>query len=348
VRRTQLVLGPLLLLGLLAPHAVQAAPKGGLSRHVHTEPGGLTRSYLRYVPAGLPANRPLVVFLHGCNETATEAMAATRFNALADRERFAVIYPEQTRPASGSAPLVDGNGLGCWNWFLPEHQERGAGEPAVLAGMAKAVARTLKSDRRRVYVEGISAGADMTVNLAAAYPDVFAAAAALAGCSYRTCSDASGALTHQAMGSRARLVPLFVENGSADVLNPAAQSEALAQSWLGLADLVDDGQPNGTFPRQPATTATSVPSGTPSPGSGDACVHNNSFLCLGGVLGLSDYPVTTRTWKDAKGTSVLELWVVHGLAHAHPHAPGGGSYTDPLGPDVTRESYRFFLQHKLP
>jgi poly(3-hydroxybutyrate) depolymerase len=198
-----------------------------------------------------------------------------------------------------------------------------------------------------VYVEGISAGADMTVILAATYPDVFAAAGSLAGCSYRTCGDGSGALTYQAMGPRARLVPLFVENGTADVLNPAAQSEGLVQSWLGLGDLVDDGVPNASFSRLPARTETSVPGGTPSPGGGDACVHNNSYLCLGGVLGLSDYPVTRSSWQDDAGRDVLELWLVHGMAHAHPHASNDGPYTDPLGPDVSLASYRFFLQHRL-
>ena len=286
MRFLQLVLSPLLLLGLAVPHAVSAAPKGQLTHHRYTQPGGLTRGYFRYVPAGLAAGRPLVMFLHGCNETATEAIAATRFNALADRERFAVIYPEQVRPASGSAPFVDGNGLGCWNWFLPEHQDRGAGEPAVLAGMATDVARTLHSDSHRVYVEGISAGADMTVILAATYPDVFAAAASLAGCSYRSCGDGSGRLTYDAMGAHARLVPLLVENGTADSLNPAAQSAGLVQSWLGLADLVDDGTADASFSRQPASTTTSTPAGTPSPGGGDACVHNNSFLCVGGAMGL--------------------------------------------------------------
>jgi poly(hydroxyalkanoate) depolymerase family esterase len=348
VRLSQLVLGPLLLLGLVAPPVVQAAPRGQLSHHRYTEPGGLTRDYLQYVPAHLPAGRPLVVFLHGCNETATEAMAATRFNALADKERFAVLYPEQVRASNSSAPLADGNGIGCWNWFLPDDQERGAGEPAVLAGMTRYVTKAVRADRRRVYVEGISAGAAMTVILAATYPDVFAAAGALAGCTYRTCADLGGRLAFEQMGPRARLVPMFVENGTADVLNPAAQSEGVVQSWLGLGDLVDDGTANGSFSRTPATQDTVVPSGTPSPGGGDACVHNNSFLCLGGVLGLPDYPVTRTTWNDAKGRDVVELWLVHGLAHAHPHAPGDGPYTDPLGPDVTRESYRFFLQHRLP
>ena len=337
----------LAVLGALLPRWADAAAHGALTHHSYTQPGGLTRGYLQYVPAGLRPGAPLVVYLHGCNETASETMTASGFNRLADRKGFAVVYPEQVRPASGSAPAVDGNGLGCWNWFLPEDQARGSGEPAVLAGLALHVVHQLRSDRRRVYVEGVSAGADMTVILAATYPDVFAAAASLAGCSYSTCGDGSGRLTYQAMGTHARLVPLLVENGTADVLNPAVQSVGLVESWLGLADLVDDGQPDASFSRQPATTQTTVPSGTPSPGGGDACVHNNSFLCLGGILGLPDYPTTVSTWDDARGGDVLELWLVHGLAHAHPHAAADGPYTDPLGPDITAASYRFFLRHHL-
>jgi poly(3-hydroxybutyrate) depolymerase len=41
----------------------------------------------------------------------------------------------------------------------------------------------------------------------------------------------------------------------------------------------------------------------------------------------------------------LELWLVHGLAHAHPDAPGDGAYTDPLGPDITAASWQFFARH---
>jgi poly(hydroxyalkanoate) depolymerase family esterase len=345
MRRAQLAL-LLLLVSLAVP--AHAATRGALTRHSYTEPGGLTRAYLQYVPKGLPAGAPVVVFLHGCNETAEEAMQATHLNALADSKRFTVVYPSQVVAANSSAPVADGNGVGCWNWFLPDHQARGAGEPAVLAGLAQHVAKDVRGDRRRIYVEGISAGADMSVILAATYPDVFAAAASLAGCAYSSCGDGAGSQTHAAMGPRARVMPMFVENGTADVLNPWAQSQGLVESWLGADDLADNGQADQSFSRSPATQGTAVPAGTPSPGGGDACIHNNSFACLGGIAGLTDYPVTVQTWNDAKGKDVLELWTVHGLAHAHPNAPGDGPYTDPLGPDVSAASYRFFLQHRLP
>lgn len=346
-RRPSLLVALLLLCsGLVAGHA-GAAARGTLSHRSYTEPGGLTRSYLQYVPAGLRPGRPVVVYLHGCNETATETMVASGFNALADKEKLTVAYPEQVRPTNSSAPAADGNGVGCWNWFLPDDQARGTGEPAVLAGLAKAVTRSVRGDRTRVYVEGVSAGADMSVILGATYPDVFAGIGSIAGCSYNTCGDPTGELTYKAMGPRARVVPMFVENGTADVLNPFPQSVGLAQSWLGADDLADDGSANGSVSRLPATNQSTVPTGSPAPGSGDACVHNNSFLCLGGILGLSDYPTTVTTWDDQSGSDVLELWVVHGLAHAHPHASGDGSYTDPLGPDVTRLSYAFFSRHHL-
>jgi hypothetical protein len=77
-------------------------------------------------------------------------------------------------------------------------------------------------------------------------------------------------------------------------------------------------------------------------------VHNNSFTCLGGALGLSNYPYTVSTYSG----DLAELWLIYGLAHAQPHSPPtapnqGGPYTDPLGPDITKASYDFFLRHPL-
>ena len=90
--------------------------------------GGFTRGYCLYLPAGgLGAGRPLVVYLHGCNETAEQTAQASHFNDIADRNDFAVLYPQQNVTTNSSAPFADGNGVGCWNWFLPEDQHRDAG-----------------------------------------------------------------------------------------------------------------------------------------------------------------------------------------------------------------------------
>ena len=74
---------------------------------------------LRYVPAGLPANAPLVVALHGCGQDAGAFDAACGWSSLADRHGFALLYPEQSR---------GNNAHGCFNWFEPGDITRGQGE----------------------------------------------------------------------------------------------------------------------------------------------------------------------------------------------------------------------------
>jgi poly(hydroxyalkanoate) depolymerase family esterase len=308
----------LLLAATLLPGAA-GAEQGRFTRHTFAN-GQHTRDYMVYVPAGVGAGAPVLVYLHGCSQHAADAAVGTRFNRHADEHGFLVVYPEQRTTPDQS----QGNGLGCWNWFRPDHQLRGQGEPSTIAGITQRVVDAHGADPRRVYVHGASAGANMAVIMAATYPDLYAAAGALAGCPYLSCTDASGALAYAAMGPRARTVPVYVAQGTHDTTSPVAAGHLLVQQWLGTNDLADDGLPNASVTRVPAQTEAH-----------DAAAGNG-------------YAYTVERYLDALGCAVVEYTLVNGMGHAYPSGDPAGSYTDPRGPDVTAAAWAFFAAHALP
>ncbi len=305
------------------------------------------RTYRLYVPTSARPGAPLVVWLHGCNQNADDAEKGARLDEVADAEGFLVLYPEQRRAVADS-PAEDGNGSGCWNWFLPGHQQRGAGEPETLAEMTRDLVVAHDADPRRTFVAGVSAGADMATILGATYPDVYAAIAPIAGCAYRTCADADGTAALAAMGSHARVVPAFVVQGTVDMVNNAAMGATAVQQWLATDDLADDGAANGSVPQRPTRTTTSgADAGTlGTPATGDPCIGGPAHLpCAGGALGLTRYPVTQLDYADAAGRVVVRAWLVHGQNHAIGGGDPRGSFVDPVGPGVAAAAWEFFREH---
>jgi poly(hydroxyalkanoate) depolymerase family esterase len=122
---------------------------------------------------------PLVVALHGCMQDAPEYGRDSGWIRLADRWGFLLLFPEQRR----------GNNLTrCFSWYSPQDHRRDAGEALSIRQMVDRMGRDHAVDPQRIYVTGISAGAAMTLALAADYPEVFAGAAPLAGIAYG-CAD---------------------------------------------------------------------------------------------------------------------------------------------------------------
>ncbi|MDQ3060696.1 MAG: PHB depolymerase family esterase [Pseudomonadota bacterium] len=122
--------------------------------------------YWLYLPSGVaqPA-RPLVVMLHGCQQSATDFAASTRMNRLAERKGFAVLYPQQS---------VSSDSHRCWHWYKRATQQ-GLGDVELIAQMIVQVQARHKIDASRTYVAGLSAGAGLAAILALRYPQMIAA-----------------------------------------------------------------------------------------------------------------------------------------------------------------------------
>jgi poly(hydroxyalkanoate) depolymerase family esterase len=336
------------LMGLLALLAVPAAAKpapatGQLQHGSYSAPGLPTRAYSLYVPAAVAARPhkpvPLFVYLHGCNQTADDAAVGTRLEQLADEKGLLVLFPQQTKAANSSYPLADGNGAQCWNWFVPDHQARGSGEPATIAGMTRDVISRFAVDTGRVWVAGISAGGAMTSVMAATYPDLYTAAAPIAGCAYRTCTDLDGTAAYAASSGHPQVVPTLVIQSDTDMVDNVAMGgvSALRQA-ISTNDLADDGKDNGSVPDAPTTTTQhEAVQGSPP---GDPCIGNSRLPCAGGVVGLQSYPYTVMEFG-----SVVTALVIHGANHAYTGGDPRGTFVDPVGPDMAHAMYDFFAAH---
>jgi poly(hydroxyalkanoate) depolymerase family esterase len=289
------------------------------------------RSYAVYTPAGLRHGKavPLVVVLHGCNQSVEDAALGTGVNALADRAGFVAVYPEQN---------ARDNPRRCWNWFDPVHQVRGSGEPAAIARITEQVLSWRGGavlDRNRVHVMGLSAGGAMAGILAATYPDVYASAGIHSAPQYAAARNVmtalmamkiggpsperQGRLAHAAMGQRARVVPVMVVQGDADRTVWPGNGERVTRQWLTTSRLASGEEPSLDFTQPHARHVDRSPGGL---------------------------PYSVRTWNDSSGP-VVQCWTVSGLGHAWSGGASEGSYADPRGPDATEAMFDFFRRSCL-
>ncbi|MDT7951023.1 MAG: PHB depolymerase family esterase [Acetobacteraceae bacterium] len=267
-----------------------------------------TRPYRLYIPASYRGEPlPLVVMLHGCTQSPEDFAAGTGMNEAAERSGCLVAYPGQTMQA---------NVQKCWQWFNPQDQRHGSGEPSLIAGITRQVMQDYAVDPRRVYVAGLSAGGAAAAIMGAAYPDLYAAIGVHSGLACGAARDLPTALAAMKGGARAtptsragRVMPAIVFHGTNDGTVSPSNGEAVVEQSAGGAGLRREVQRRRNE-------------------GGRAC--------------------TRTTFTDAAGRVVTEHWLIHGAGHAWSGGRAAGSYTDPSGPDATAEMLRFFGEHARP
>jgi poly(hydroxyalkanoate) depolymerase family esterase len=267
-----------------------------------------SRAYKLYVPSGYNGQPvPLVVMLHGCTQSPDDFAAGTKMNDLAEEQVFLVAYPAQSQSANASK---------CWNWFHAGHQQRDAGEPSLIAGITRQIMRDFMVEEDRVYVAGLSAGGAAAAIMGSTYPDLYAAIGVHSGLACGAATDMPSAFAAMSQG--------------------AAASPRRSPACAAVPTIVFHGDKDPTV----------------SPINGDQiieqCRASGSFrvsVTHGQSTGGIRYQRTVHT--DESGVSFLEQWVLHGAGHAWSGGGPAGSYTDPRGPDASREMMRFFMQHRL-
>lgn len=290
------VLGVLTLLAACLAAFTAAAPAGaaGLTQVTSfgSNPGNL--AMYEYAPASLPAGAPLVVALHGCTQTASDYFADSGWQKYADLWGFALVLPQTS---------TSNNVLSCFSWFDSTKDTRGNGEAASVVSMVTHAEAQYGTDTHRVFVTGLSAGAGLTADLLADYPDVFAGGSVDSGlpaqcaatqAAASSCQSSSQGLTPAQWGDKVRASDsgysgpwprVAIWQGQSDTTVAPVNATELRDQWTNVWGI-----------GQSASSTQSLPGGT-----------------------------TLSVYDDPSGAPAVEMYQIAGMGHGLAVDPGSGT-----------------------
>lgn len=194
---------------------IQVKVAGTLAQHSLVTPDGRTRTYLLYLPAGYRAGTPipLVLNFHGAFDSGLGQMFRAQMNPIADRNTFAVAYPDGVPDPVYS--LRTFNAGGCCS---------AVDDVVFTRRMISDIRTKITVDSRKIYSTGLSNGGMMSHRLACEMPDLIAAIAPVAGtlvlgADFPVCNPG-------------RPVPVLEFHGTTDLIHPYSLVPATVRFWL--------------------------------------------------------------------------------------------------------------------
>ncbi|MDP9156916.1 MAG: PHB depolymerase family esterase [Pseudomonadota bacterium] len=295
---------------------------GKWTRSFHSAPPAAGRfvnhlAYALYLPANAAAApMPLLVMMHGCQQSAEDLAQGTRVNLLADQYGFAVLYPEQSKTAHVHR---------CWHWY-EESAVSGGGEAASVVSLVREIVAQHDVDSERIYLAGMSAGAGLAAMLAVKYPSVFAALGLHSGVVFGAAKSGIDAMDIMRRGSRKDPVALI--DAATDVAR-----------YPGMPTVIVHGELDSVVSKVNAEQLTAE------------FLRLNRFTDATGAWRSGErreemQPEGVFTDYVKNGRRVVRTCIVRGLGHAW----SGGDDTVPFhsakGPDASAMLWEFFKHQR--
>ncbi|MDP1739558.1 MAG: PHB depolymerase family esterase [Polaromonas sp.] len=282
-------------------------------------------AYWLYLPASAGQSPlPLVVMLHGCQQSPTDFAASTRMNQLAERKGFAVLYPQQSGDADSHR---------CWHWYKRQTQQ-GGGDVQRVAGLIAHVQRKHALDRSRSYIAGLSAGAALATLVALHHPEHIAALGIHSAPVFGTADSPVSA--YRAMQHGTRLAHI-------------AAAHAVAHSqpqFPGMPAIILHGDRDAVVRRINAAQLFDQLKVLNAPLLGSALPVLRSYPGRSG--GRRPRHAYTSASVYAGRKPQLVCCEIAGLGHAWSGGAGQLAFSAPEGPDASLMLWTFFARHHRP
>ncbi len=162
--------------------------------------GAITRKMIVHAPSGIEENRPLVISMHGLNQTMYDQVNQTQIGSVADANKFVLVYPQ----------AID-NSWQLW----------GTGDTDFILAIIDEMYDRYGIDRDRVYLSGFSMGGMMSYYAMTQIADKIAAIAPV-----------SGFLMDGPNTNSSRPVPIIHIHGADDDFVPHSRVQECMDAWI--------------------------------------------------------------------------------------------------------------------